>query len=158
MEIETDYPTVAWEPLQATFLPVGVPCPITATVYAAVVFACMEGQLVLADIEGRGWCIPGGRLEPGETAEAAARREAYEEAGLTLGPLRLLGHYLLQDASGNQQLVPTYVAAVTDRAQPPESESRGVSVIDWEELPTCYYRWDALLAAVCDLAQQQCAP
>jgi len=40
-----------------------------------------------------GWFMPGGGLKRGETLEQAARREAYEETGAVLGPLKLLGIY-----------------------------------------------------------------
>jgi 8-oxo-dGTP pyrophosphatase MutT (NUDIX family) len=39
------------------------------------------------------WFLPGGRIERHETPEAAARREAAEEVGATLGALRLFGLY-----------------------------------------------------------------
>ena len=40
-----------------------------------------------------GWFMPGGGVKRGETLEAAARREAMEEVGASLGTLRLMGTY-----------------------------------------------------------------
>lgn len=39
------------------------------------------------------WPIPGGILEYGETVEQAAKREAKEETGLDVKPIRLVGVY-----------------------------------------------------------------
>jgi ADP-ribose pyrophosphatase YjhB (NUDIX family) len=40
-----------------------------------------------------GWFIPGGRIEKGESLDAAARREAREEVGAHLESIALLGVY-----------------------------------------------------------------
>ncbi len=53
-----------------------------------------EGRLLLQKRAGTGaWHVPGGFLELGEALEDAARREALEETGLSLGALTLVGAY-----------------------------------------------------------------
>ena len=51
----------------------------------------------------RAWEFPGGHRESGEDLWDTARREAWEEAGATLGELRLMGHYVL--ATGHTTVV-----------------------------------------------------
>lgn len=51
------------------------------------------------------WSLPGGAQELGETAEACARRELFEETGLEAGPLQLIAHVdsMHRDPSGQLQ-------------------------------------------------------
>ncbi len=49
-------------------------------------------SVVLVRPAGRkSWVLPKGHVEPGETVEAAARREVREESGLTVGEIQPLG-------------------------------------------------------------------
>jgi 8-oxo-dGTP diphosphatase len=155
------FPTVLWGTSRVTFLPADAPLPTEMPVPAALVFAVQDSGFVLADIAGRGWCVPGGRLEPGESPEQAARREAGEEIGATLGPLRLLGHFVQADEKTGPQILAAAFAGPVTRLDPlpPGSEARGVMQRTLSELPRHYYFWDALLEAVfaSALAQQESA-
>ena len=50
----------------------------------------LVGQRVVQDSYFQKWEFPGGKLEQGETAEAALVREFQEEVGITLGQITLL--------------------------------------------------------------------
>lgn len=62
----------------------------------ALVLAFAGDRLLQTHLVARGWDIVGGHLEPGESPEEAARREAYEEAGARLRELHLLGYQHLR--------------------------------------------------------------
>ena len=68
-----------------------IACPTALALSArAVVFKDSRVVVVRQD-DGLHHIEPGGGLEPGETVEAAVRREVAEETGWSVGPLRLLG-------------------------------------------------------------------
>jgi 8-oxo-dGTP pyrophosphatase MutT (NUDIX family) len=62
------------------------------------------------------WSFPGGRSEPGEDAEATARRELLEETGLSVGPLIRLGEF--QPAPDKSPLRLTVFAARAGKGTP----------------------------------------
>src|SRR2546421_620111 len=51
-----------------------------------------DDRVLLAKHVDRGWTIPGGRLEPGETALDCLIREAREEAGVEIADARIVAH------------------------------------------------------------------
>ena len=46
-----------------------------------------DGRMLLAKVRSRGYDLPGGHVEPGETAEDAVKRECREETGAVVNLL-----------------------------------------------------------------------
>jgi ADP-ribose pyrophosphatase YjhB (NUDIX family) len=82
------------------------------------------------------WTIPAGYLELGESAEAGARREAWEEARAELALEQLLAVYTIRRISQVQLIYRAHLLRPEVAAGP---ESQDVRLFRPEELP-----WDAL--------------
>lgn len=69
----------------------GVGCRPLMMVACGVFLFDKDGRILLTKrADDQTWCAPGGSMELGETPEEAAKREFFEETGLTLGDLTLI--------------------------------------------------------------------
>lgn len=61
---------------------------------AAIIFDELGEKVLLTRRADNGdWCLPGGAMDAGESAEEACIREVWEETGLTVEVTRLIGIY-----------------------------------------------------------------
>jgi 8-oxo-dGTP pyrophosphatase MutT (NUDIX family) len=64
----------------------------------AVIFDDKREKVLLTKRADNGlWCLPGGKMEPGESVEECCRREVVEETGLEVALLRLVAVYSNRD-------------------------------------------------------------
>ncbi len=148
------YPTAEWEGGTLRFDCVSAgESPRAAAAALALVYR--NGRVAVSDIEGRGWCIPGGRIEEGESLEETVRRECYEEAGLSLDRPRVLGHFTWSGEAAGYSVVLYVARASAESELPPGFESRSMRWMTRDEVPAHYYRWNPLLSSVFALGWDQ---
>ena len=102
-----------------------------------------EGRVLLQHRADGRWGLPGGLMEPGESFEETARREVFEETGLTPGELRLLGvwsgkEYFCRAANGDEfwSVTAAFLAREwTGALAEPDGESLGFGWFGSGELP-----------------------
>lgn len=66
--------------------------PPAHLVTSALALAFQGDRILMTNLNARGWDIPGGHLETGESPEIALCREVMEETGAALSDVRLLGY------------------------------------------------------------------
>ncbi len=75
---------------------------------SATIFDAARERILLTRRTDNGrWCLPGGAVEPGESVEETCIREVWEETGLTVRVVRLIGvysspHRITEYADGNR--------------------------------------------------------
>lgn len=75
---------------------------------SAAVFSDDKKKILLTQRKDNSqWCLPGGKVEAGESVSEACQREVLEETGLSVEIIRLIGVYsspnqLLEYADGNK--------------------------------------------------------
>lgn len=91
------FPEIYWGNDSSTrvrFTPLTEVPPGTVTSCFVVAIA-PNGHIAISRPE-RGWGLPGGHVEAGESPEDCVRREANEECGITLGKLTVIGGWLAE--------------------------------------------------------------
>lgn len=91
--------------------------------FAVLVFASLGGAVLWVKHPKRGWEVPGGKVDPGETPTEAALREVFEESGALLEDLTWMAEYPTADGHWKW----AYLARIKDvQARPEDSEIEDV--------------------------------
>ena len=111
---------------------------------AAIIFDDARQKVLLTRRTDNGrWCLPGGGMDPGESAEEACAREMLEETGLKVRITKLVGiyttpHMAVEYADGNviQPVAFSFEAEVVGGELGLSSETTAVGYFALGELDT----------------------
>lgn len=96
-----------------------------------LVFAFYRGKLLLTRHNCRGWELPGGKREKGESILQTVHREMREETGGELDAIEKVGQYLIFENDNLVFVKNIYISTVSVlRALPSGFETNGVMLVD----------------------------
>ena len=105
--------------------------------------------IVERDGKPKGWALPGGFVDMGETVEAAAVREAREETGLDVEIVDLLGVYSEPDRDPRGHMV-SIVFIAQARGEPSSGDDAAVATVcDPENPPKLQFDHPKMLRDYC---------
>jgi len=140
------FPTGQYGRQRLQFFPAPFRAPLRA--FAGLVFPWECQKVLIADIEGRGWCIPSGRVEPDESSLEAVRREALEEAGAILKDIQYIGCYHISERR-EVRWADCFVSRIDSLVEiGRQDESKGRKLVTLDELPAIYHLWNPLTRMV----------
>lgn len=104
--------------------------------YVLIVNELEDRVLMVRNVDNRMWTLPGRNVEPGETLVEAARREAYEEAGVIVetGEIVSVNECTLTQY-GEHALFFTFRARLVD-GEPHIVRPEEISAVEWVDLNT----------------------
>jgi 8-oxo-dGTP pyrophosphatase MutT (NUDIX family) len=151
-------------PVALTFIPATV-APEGYKVSSTHGFCFLNDEVVMVNLDSRGWDVPGGHMEAGETPEECFAREAMEEACIS-GPATMIGYVLVDNtedpafdpatskypAIGCQIYYRMDVEAVHKFVQDFESSERALFPVS--SVPLQHGNWNAVNQEILDLAEQ----
>ena len=97
-----------------------------------------DGRLLLIHRNTPGrvqWELPGGKIEPGETAEETVRREAEEELGISIAVQREVGQQSFQEDGYTLQYHWFLAHILSGTPACMEEKYDDLTYFSWQELP-----------------------